>query len=193
MLEFLQKLDETVLRGIHQGWRCSAADSVLCWITESSHFILPLALAWILLLVLGGRTGRVLALLLAVCLLVTDQVSSHLIKPWVGRDRPCFGVVEGVTALVDQVRSRSFPSSHASNVFGAATLLSLARGRWWLWSFLLAALVGVSRIYVGVHYPSDVLAGAVLGIFIGWVIWRVARWSGLLESGAPDGNASGSR
>ncbi len=180
MAELLQRLDEMLLLWIHQGWRSGPGDLFFTWITESRHFIIPLAITWLLMVIRGGRTGRVTALLIAVCLLLTDQLSSHLIKPWVARERPCFAV-DGVNALIDQVRSNSFPSSHASNVFGAAALFWLVRGRRWLWGFLVAALVGLSRIYVGVHYPSDVLAGALLGMLCAGLVWWVGRETGILK------------
>ena len=172
--EFLQSLDRALLLHVHQGWRSGIGDAFFAWITNSDHFLIPLALIWLLLIWRGGREGRILALLLAIGLLVTDQVSSHVIKPLVGRERPCF-VVPGVEAIISQVRSRSFPSSHAANVFGAATLFWLARGKRWALAFVPAALVALSRVYLGVHYPSDILAGALLGLGAGWLIWFCAR------------------
>ena len=166
----LETIDNTILLWIHQGWRSGPADAFFTRITEIDHFMIPLAAAWLALVVFGGRNGRILALLLALCLVATDQLASHVLKPLVARARPCFAL-EGVTALLPQVRSHSFPSSHASNMFGAATLFVLARGRRWLWTLIPATLVALSRVYVGVHYPSDVAAGAVLGILCAVVIW----------------------
>jgi len=180
MTAFLQRLDETILLWIHQDWRSGLGDAFFPWMTESEHFLIPLAVFWLGMIAFGGRTGRAMALLLAVGLVLTDQISSHLIKPWVGRERPCF-VVEGVEALIQQVRSRSFPSSHASNMFGAATIFATVKGRWWNLSFVVAAAVGLSRIYVGVHYPSDVAAGALLGIACGGALCWIARRIGLLK------------
>ena len=109
---WLQQLDESGLLWIHQGWRSPWADGFFTWITEPGHFMVPLGLVWVLLLILGGRRGRVAAILLLMVLVLTDQVSSHVLKPWVARTRPCFEMA-GVEALIPQVNSRSFPSSHA--------------------------------------------------------------------------------
>jgi undecaprenyl-diphosphatase len=162
-METLSGIDIAMLRWIHTAWRCDALDVFFVTLTNGRTYVVPLALAWILLLVRGGRRGRELALALAVTLLLTDQLSSHVLKPWVDRTRPCFSV-PGVTALIHQVRSASFPSSHAANSFGAATLVALRDRRWAGAAWGIAALVSLSRVYVGVHYPSDVLAGALLGV-----------------------------
>ncbi len=182
---WLQHLDEVVLHWIHQTWRTPWGDAFFVWITDIGHFTIPLAFAWVLLFVLGGRRGRVAAIALGVTLLLTDQISSHVIKPWAARTRPCFEVA-GVEALVAQARSGSFPSSHAANMFGAAAVLSLGAGGFWRLFFVPALLVGLSRIYVGVHYPTDVVGGAVLGIVLGATVWRAAAALGLPRARATE-------
>jgi undecaprenyl-diphosphatase len=104
-----------------------------------------------------------------VILTMSDQLSSHVIKPWVGRIRPCF-VVEGVRLLIRQSRSFSFPSSHASNMAAMAVLFSVKYPRYKIAFIALAALVAYSRIYVGVHYPADILGGALLGTFCAAIV-----------------------
>lgn len=172
MLPFLEGIDVAVLTWIYRAWSWAPADLFFKWITDSSHFLIPLALAWLLLLIFGRGPGRWLALMLAFCLLLTDQVSSQMIKPWVDRTRPCFAL-EVISARISQVDSPSFPSSHAANLFGAIWLLVLVRGKRWLWGLLVATAVGLSRIYLGVHYPSDVIAGALLGLACAWLIRQV--------------------
>jgi len=184
MLGVLQEIDELIMLWIHQGWRAPWADRFFIWLTEPDHFIIPLGVVWLLMLVFGGRRGRILGLMIAIGVLLTDQVSSSLIKPLVDRTRPCF-VVEGVSELMPQANSPSFPSSHATNMFGAATLFWLAgkpRAPWVL-AFVVAALVALSRVYVGVHYPSDVAAGAFLGILIGGLVFSLVTRFLPLEKG----------
>jgi undecaprenyl-diphosphatase len=184
-METLAGIDIALLRWIHTGWRCGALDAFFITLTNGRIFLVPLALAWIYLLARGGRRGRELAVAFAVTLLLTDQISSHVIKPWVGRTRPCFSV-PGVTALVHQIRSASFPSSHAANSFGAATLIALHDRRWAGAAWGIAALVGISRVYVGVHYPSDVLAGALLGVLCALLVaWGIASAGGRLRATRP--------
>ncbi len=178
MLDSLQRIDEAILLWIHQGWSTPWADRFFVWITDADHFVIPLGIVWLALLIFGGRQGRILALMLAITLLLTDQISSHLIKPWVGRVRPCFAV-EGVNAFFPQARSASFPSSHATNIFGAAVVFALSERPRWIWvpAYVVALLVSLSRVYVGVHYPLDVMAGALLGLGLGTVVFLVTtRW-----------------
>jgi undecaprenyl-diphosphatase len=117
-----------------------------------------------------GRRGRMTVLALIVLLPVSDQLSSHVIKPAVGRPRPCRpeAGIEGVKTHGVHCSSRgSFPSSHAVNIAAVAFLLwrRYRRAAWV--AALLVFLVGYSRIYLGVHYPLDVLAGWVLGGALG--------------------------
>jgi undecaprenyl-diphosphatase len=167
----LAGLDRAVLLAVHHGWRTPAGDAFFLWITQARHFMLPLIALWLGFIVLGGRRGRYLAAALLLALLLTDAICGLVIKPLFHRVRPCFAV-EGVTALLPQIRSASFPSNHAANTFGAATVLFAARRRWWALGFLGALAVAVSRVYVGVHYPSDVLAGAAIGSGLGLLAWR---------------------
>ena len=71
--------------------------------------------------------------------------------------------------------SWSFPSSHATNIFCEATIVSLVFPRATPWAYLFASLVGYSRIYLGVHYPFDVLGGAGVGVLVGWGVVRLLR------------------
>lgn len=116
--------------------------------------------------------------------LSTDQGSVHLFKEVFQRPRPC-----RVEHLMEQMRfiasycgEFGFVSSHAANTFGFAALAGgllhskLPKARTWL--LVWAALVSYSRIYIGVHYPADILGGAIFGIFVGMLLLRLAqkRW-----------------
>lgn len=118
---------------------------------------------WVLLLVKGGRNGRIAALLLIPTIYLGDQLSSTYIKHMVDRLRPCF-TLDDVRLLVPCGSGYSFPSSHAVNNFAAAVVLAfyVPKGKWWFYAF--ATAMAFSRPYVGVHYPSDVLAGSIIGL-----------------------------
>jgi len=117
---------------------------------------------------------------------LADTVSSKIIKPAVKRVRPCNRPADNSTlkviARIPCGSGFSFPSSHASNHFAIAFFL-IASGwvvlRLWVSLLILwAALIGYSQIYVGVHFPVDVLVGSVLGMAIGFLfakLWRVAN------------------
>ena len=101
-------------------------------------------------------------------ILVAESVSG-LAKDWVSRDRPPL-VDPEPAPLIELPHTSSFPSGHATVAFACATVIALAvpRLRWPV--FVLAALIAFSRVYVGVHYPLDVLAGALLGVGIGFAV-----------------------
>lgn len=114
------------------------------------------------------RMGLAGALALCFSLLCTNL----LLKPLVDRPRPWL-MVEGLLPLVNEPDPRSFPSGHTSAAFAAATAFAWSMPKeWktWTWAVLApAVLMGLSRLYVGVHYPSDVLAGALVGALCGWM------------------------
>ena len=126
-----------------------------------------------LALVLGAlyrRWGTVWLTLIAVA--VADW-SAMGIKALVDRDRPPLVYAEPKT-LVPVPHDASFPSGHAATSFAAATMLSFAFPRLAPALFLLAAAVAFSRVYVGVHYPLDVIGGAVLGVLVAIALRRLA-------------------
>ncbi|MEZ5065064.1 MAG: phosphatase PAP2 family protein [bacterium] len=150
-------------------------DWFMPFITDFDHWRVPVIL--ILLVVLArGKTDTRLAILFAiVAVVLADQLSSGTLKPLFHRERP-FHVIEAARVL-NGAHGWSFPSSHAANTFAAGTFLAL-RFRRLAWILVLPVLVSYSRVYVGVHYPLDVLAGAVLGAGVGGLcaaIERVAR------------------
>lgn len=107
---------------------------------------------------------------------LTDQVSSSFFKNYFGRTRPCNEeALRGIMRLLlDRCPSSgSFTSSHAVNHFGLATFIYITLkpyfGKWGLLFFLWAAFICYAQVYVGVHYPGDVSAGAVLGVLLGWL------------------------
>jgi undecaprenyl-diphosphatase len=146
-------------------------------------FVPALAVLLLWMAVKDGTRGRVTLLALLVLVPLSDQLSSHLLKPWVGRPRPCRveAGIEGVKTHGVHCSSRgSFPSSHAVNTAAPFFLL------WWRYrrkgvaavGIPLVVLIGYSRIYLGVHYPGDVAAGwgvgAILGVGIGVLTSRLA-------------------
>ena len=123
-----------------------------------------------------------LASLLAVLL---GSVTSGALKELVDRVRPPFAGLELVAAS-SAPHTPSFPSGHATTVFAAAAAVGVFHPRIRLPLFALAALVGLSRVYLGVHYAFDVLAGAALGVALGLgVAWSLRRALALRRSSTP--------
>jgi undecaprenyl-diphosphatase len=126
---------------------------------------------------LSRRGGVLLLTLLAVAL---ADFATTLIKAGVGRHRPPLRYPEPKT-LVPLPTDHSFPSGHAATSFAAATILSFAFPRWAPAFLVLAAAVAYSRVYVGVHYPLDVLGGAVLGVLVATALRLLVRDRRLLR------------
>lgn len=126
--------------------------------------------AALILLLLRGRAQKVAGLSLLVAMEVSYQLS-HGLKALIARPRPSETLADVVTMF--SASDFSMPSGHAVMAFSAAFILSKAYGKWPVF-YLLATVVAVSRVYAGVHFPSDVLAGAVLGVMTGFVVSKVA-------------------
>jgi membrane-associated phospholipid phosphatase len=103
---------------------------------------------------------------------LTDYTSASIIKPWVGRLRPCQESGLVLNPLVTCGSGFSFPSSHATNHFALAYFFFHFVKKSSLW-FFWAGMIAFSQMYVGVHYFTDVLAGAVWGTFLSWLVVRV--------------------
>jgi undecaprenyl-diphosphatase len=105
---------------------------------------------------------------LLVLLLAADAVAeglSYQLRQWIGRERPPL-VYPEPKPLVHVPHSGAFPSGHTSTAFACATVLAWASPRLRIPAFVLAAAIGCSRVYVGVHWPLDILGGALLGVVV---------------------------
>lgn len=151
-------------------------DAVMPWATDFNRWRVVVILIWCALVVFGKTRGRWAALVLIPVIAASDQLSSHLMKPLVGHLRPCdvlgnvhlwHGSEGWITTPAEVARSYkssfSFPSSHAANITASMLFLGLVYRRWLAPLLAVALVVSFSRIYIGVHWPSDVLVGIVLG------------------------------
>jgi membrane-associated phospholipid phosphatase len=180
-MQWLQNLDADLFRLINQRLSHPFLDGIMPFFSGNAFFIPVLVLAGLLLVWKGRLRGLISVTLLVLVIWLGDSFICNTIKHAVDRPRP-FLTFADAHVLVGKGRSGSMPSSHAANWF-AATMVMLIYYRRSVW-FLLpgALLVGFSRIYNGVHYPSDVLAGAILGAGYGAaVVWSAAalwQWAG---------------
>jgi len=167
MLDFLNSIDIVLFRFLNGSLSNSILDFLMPFITDLNKQLIVLVLVFVLILwmlIRGGRQVRIAAILLIITIVVSDQLSSSVIKYWFERPRPC-QILYNVHLLVSCGSGSSFPSSHAVNNFAGALILAFffKRFKWWFFGF--AAIVAFSRIYVGAHYPSDVIGGAIIGLF----------------------------
>jgi membrane-associated phospholipid phosphatase len=126
-----------------------------------------------------GKKAWILMLALALTVTVSDTFSSKLVKPLVHRVRPCNDVriKDKVKLLVNPSSGYSFTSSHAANHFAAVAFLFFAFApsrRWIGWILLIwAGTIAFGQVYVGIHYPSDVVFGGLFGAGIGFIVWAL--------------------
>lgn len=142
-------------------------DAFMSFITNKYNFIPVIVLFILLVIWLEKRRGLVLVAILAITIGINDFFCGQILKPLIGRPRPC-NVVDILQSLPYCSGSFSFPSNHASNMFTFATFLSLVYPNSVLLTYAFASTVALSRVYLGVHYPTDVFGGALCGIVMGY-------------------------
>lgn len=146
-----------------------ALDRFFVMITTQSNWNITFIILGLWLLFKGGKTGRVAIFILAITILLSDQLSSSVLKPLIERVRPCH-TMENIRLLVNCGAGMSFPSSHAVNNFAGAFILTYFYKNLRYVFYVIALLVAYSRVYVGVHYPADIVAGALIGTFVAFAV-----------------------
>ena len=178
---WLEEADRGLLLLIN-GHHAPMLDSLM-WMVSGRLTWLPLylLLAFMLFRREGLRRGLIAAVMIAVMIVAVDQLCASVIRPLVCRLRPS-NPDNPVSALVTVVNGYrggryGFPSCHAANTFALATFLSLVfrNRRITLCLMAWSLLVGLSRVYLGVHYPADILGGCVIGALIAAVCYRALR------------------
>lgn len=178
MTDILYTWDVFLFQLVNQRWTHPVLDDVFVWITlahKRPEFLFGILPAIIVFWVYKDRQRALKVIFaLAVTVGLVDNLSHRGIKPYFERPRPHHVTAETQADLkLDYSPSGwSFTSNHAANNFAGATLLTFCYPTLGPALFLYAFLVAYSRPYVGVHYPSDVAAGALLGLIVGLLLYR---------------------
>lgn len=173
-MDYLINLDGNILLWIQEYirqdwmegfWKCITmlGDSGWFWIVLSIVLMIPRQTRWI------GITSLT-------ALVIGALITNVTLKNLVARTRP-YEVIEELLLLIEKQSDFSFPSGHTCASFAAAGVYwRMMPKKYGIPLMILAALIAFSRLYVGVHYPSDVLAGLVIGLFAAWAAWHLQRY-----------------
>ncbi len=182
-MDALQQFDAGIFSVIN-GWHAAYFDSFMWLVTKIATWIpMILMLLYLLYFKKGWRKTVAVVLAIALVILIADQVSASIIKPLVERARPSHNEsLQSTIHIVNGYRGGpfGFVSSHAANCFGIALLLAMIfKNRLFTWTMVVwATLMCYSRIYLGVHYPGDIVCGAILGFLAAWLVYRIFVWFG---------------
>jgi len=180
-METLIDLDKKLFLFLH-GLNNPFLDPIMYYATNT-FFWLPIYLLLIFLIFKNyKKEGWFILLGAALTILLADQITSSLMKPFFARFRPSHEPsLQNLVHLVNGYKGGlyGFASSHAANTFGTAIFVWLVLSPFYRrvgWIFAWAAFMTYTRIYLGVHYPGDILVGAIIGLACGWIGYRLSRW-----------------
>ena len=190
MFQLLKNLDIHLFYLINRNGQNALFDHLMPFISNERNFYIPIALVWLFLMIKKSVKTRVVALAVIGLIACSDQLCTLVLKPAFSRLRPYDAICDvrvykGSDAgwqitSGDKTKktgnTKSMPSAHATNIVAAAVFLSYYFRRIWPLMLLISLAVGYSRIYLGVHYPLDVVAGAATGALLAWgAIWITDR------------------
>lgn len=171
LLDYLTRNDQMLFNFINHNLTNPFFDKLMPWLTKIGNIGAVWFLIAVLFFLFGGKKGRRTAVLVIFAGILTDITTELVLKKIVMRPRP-YLVMSGVRLLVPKLTSFSFPSGHAA-ISLAAGLILAKNYKKFSWFFITLALaISFSRIYVGVHYPIDVLSGALVGITVAYLLLK---------------------
>ena len=182
MLDYFLTIDKLIFSFFNSTISNPLFDIFFPIITNQDIWTLPILAGVIILTIRGGRRGKICSAVLIVAIILADYTSAQILKPYFARLRPSHELIDGIRLLVPKGGRYGFVSSHAANMYASATILGYFYPRYKKVFFTTALMVAFSRVYVGVHYPADILFGGLLGYGLGWIvltIWTMIKIRGL--------------
>jgi len=168
-MKMLENIDRSLFFFINQTCSTKLLNIFMTFITNQNNWVLPLIFLTFILMTKAGKRGRITLGILIICISMTDFISAQLIKPWIGRIRPSHEILDQINLLVYKGGKWSFPSNHAANTIAVTVIIGYFYQKYKTILILLTILIGISRVYVGVHYPFDVIGGFLVGYIFAWV------------------------
>ena len=173
MIDTIVEIDKHMMVFLNKTISNSIFDFIMPIITNQNFLVFFGLILIGYLAYYGGKRGRITIVLLLIAASFSDAICFQVIKPWVGRIRPSHDFYEYVNLLVSKGGKYSFPSNHAANSFVFATVLSYFYEKNKTPLYVLASAIAFSRVYVGVHYPLDIVFGSIIGYIISWIILSI--------------------
>lgn len=168
MIDFFYSIDLLIFYFFNHTLSVGFLDKFFSIITNVNNwyitYVLLLSISWIK----GGRKGKIAVLGIILLIIFADQTGYRILKEFFARPRPCHALLDVLTP-VGCTGTYSFPSNHALNNFAAAMFFYrlFPKLKWIL--FITASLIAISRVYLGLHYPSDIIGGAIIGSVFGYI------------------------
>jgi len=173
MLDFFYSIDLAIFYFFNHNLSTGSLDRFFSIITNVNNWYIAYIILLGIAFTKGGLRGKIAIAMIILLIIVTDQLGHKVIKEIFERIRPC-NALSDVLAPLGCNGTYSFPSNHALNNFAAATFFYrlFPKLKWIL--FITAFLVSFSRVYLGLHYPSDIIGGAIIGSAFGYVFSTAA-------------------
>jgi len=188
MLDILLKIDNIIFQLININLNYPLFDSFFVFFHDfhkNLMFIIPLLTLWFFSIFKDKKRRLALVILIPLAIIITDQIGSY-IKDYKLRDRPYMAIESNKINLLVKVSQnedgsykqtqssqKSFPSNHSANIWALSLIVGYLYANVKTYFIILASLISISRVYIGVHYPLDIIFGAIIGILVGSLLIKI--------------------